>query len=66
MRDIPGANRQDFSHRYSDEKSLLDEVLRRGRGERNGLNWRSRGNGRRGEDCVVALRKGFLAKCAAF
>lgn len=29
-------NRQDFSHRGADEKSLLDEVVRRGRGERRG------------------------------
>ena len=29
-------NRQDFSHRAADERSLLDEVLRRGRGERRG------------------------------
>ena len=29
-------NRQDFSHREADAKSLLDEVLRRGRGERWG------------------------------
>ena len=29
-------NRQDFSHRGADAKSLLDEVLRRGRGERWG------------------------------
>ena len=29
-------NRQGFSHREADGKSLLDEVLRRGRGERWG------------------------------
>ena len=29
-------NRQDFSHREADAKSLLDEVLRRGREERKG------------------------------
>ena len=32
-------NRQDFSHREADGKSLLDEVLRRGRGERWGAGW---------------------------
>ena len=33
------ANRQGFSHRVADDKSLLDEVLRRGRGERGRLGW---------------------------
>ncbi|MEA1951119.1 MAG: hypothetical protein U9N87_07020, partial [Planctomycetota bacterium] len=32
-------NRQDFSHREAEEKSLLDEVLRCGRGERGRLGW---------------------------
>ncbi len=32
-------NRQGFSHREADDKSLLDEVLRRGRGERGRLGW---------------------------
>ncbi len=33
-------NRQDFSHRGADGKSLLDEVLRRGRGECWGVSCR--------------------------
>ena len=32
-------NRQDFSHRGADGRSLLDEVLRRGREERLGAGW---------------------------
>ena len=39
-------NRQGFSHREADEKSLLDEAFRRGMGERrraNGDLWRRSG-----------------------
>ena len=42
--------RQDFSHRGADAKSLLDEVLCRGREERGGAGWRGEwGSGGRGE-----------------
>jgi len=37
--------RQDFSHREADGKSLLDEVLRRERGERPGASWKDEGVG---------------------
>lgn len=59
-------NRQDFSHRGADEKSLLDEVLRRGRGERGGLDWMNRWNERDGEDCGVVLNPNFHSTRAAF
>ena len=42
--------RQDFSHRGADAKSLLDEVLCRGREERGGASWKGEwGSGGRGE-----------------
>ena len=42
--------RQDFSHRAADAKSLLDEVLRRGREERAGAGWKGEyGRGGRSE-----------------
>ena len=51
-------NRQDFSHREADERSLLDEVVRRGRGERWGrlgtLNGRRLVNGNNG-----TVKRGF-------
>ena len=34
-------NRQGFSHRDADAKSLLDEAIRRGMGERDAANGRS-------------------------
>ena len=39
------SNRQDFSHRGAEAKSLLDEVLRRGREERGGRVGRGSGDG---------------------
>jgi hypothetical protein len=36
--DIDGSNRQGFSHREADEKSLLDEAFRREIGERGRAN----------------------------
>jgi len=57
--------RQDFSHRGADAKSLLDEVLRRGREERAGAGWKGEyGRGGRG-DWGAESRRGFLAMRAA-
>jgi len=43
--DFSHRKRQDFSHREADGKSLLDEVLRRERGERPGASWKDEGVG---------------------
>ena len=57
--------RQDFSHRGAEAKSLLDEVLRRGREERGGAGWKGkRGWGGRGE-WGSGIAKGLLGMCAA-
>ena len=42
-----------------DEKNRLDEVLRRGRGERDGLNWRNRWNGRDLGGLCGCVEQGF-------
>ena len=57
--------RQDFSHRGAEAKSLLDEVLGRGRGERAGAGWKGEeGRGGRG-DWGAEWRRGLLAMRAA-
>jgi hypothetical protein len=57
--------RQDFSHRGAEAKSLLDEVLRRGREERGGRVGRGSGDRAVEGNGAARLRRGLLGVRAA-